>query len=211
MVNRQILSDWVCGEAVATVPHESLYLQDPNTGSSLEPMASARPESIEAALERAVEIHRTGLWWKRDRAERANVLDQIANGLEGRTQAIAEIAAARTGVVITQTDRFARLIPKIFRNAAQLIRGAAVIVWDEASTASKSMYEAVDQCLRELLDDPRPWGGNLSGGIGLRTCSGLLPASRLQRKLSAREARAVFLVYIYIYIVFFYIKIMFLI
>ena len=123
MVNRQILSDWVCGEAVATVPHESLYLQDPNTGSSLEPMASARPESIEAALERAVEIHRTGLWWKRDRAERANVLDQIANGLEGRTQAIAEIAAARTGVVITQTDRFARLIPKIFRNAAQLIRG----------------------------------------------------------------------------------------
>ncbi|CAK0837851.1 unnamed protein product [Prorocentrum cordatum] len=43
--------------------------------------------------------------------------------------------------------------------AARLIRDAAVIIWDEASTASRAMFEAVDSCLRERFHDQRPFGG----------------------------------------------------
>ena len=50
--------------------------------------------------------------------------------------------------------------------AARLIRDAAVIVWDEAPTASRSMFEAVDQCCRQLMCCARPFGGKpvLVGG-----------------------------------------------
>ena len=43
--------------------------------------------------------------------------------------------------------------------AAKLIMDAAVIIWDEAPTASKAMFEAVDTCLRELIGCDRPFGG----------------------------------------------------
>ena len=50
--------------------------------------------------------------------------------------------------------------------AARLLRDAAVIVWDEAPTASKAMFDAVDRYLRDLLSDDRPFGGKtvLIGG-----------------------------------------------
>ena len=43
--------------------------------------------------------------------------------------------------------------------AARLIRDAAVLIWDEAPTASRAMFEAVDKCMQELLGDSRPFGG----------------------------------------------------
>ena len=50
--------------------------------------------------------------------------------------------------------------------AATLLRDCALIVWDEAPTASRSMFEAVDRCLRELMATDRPFGGKpvLLGG-----------------------------------------------
>lgn len=50
--------------------------------------------------------------------------------------------------------------------AARLLRDATVLVWDEAPTASRAMFEAVDRCLQDLLGNCRLFGGKtiLLGG-----------------------------------------------
>lgn len=44
---------------------------------------------------------------------------------------------------------------------AQILRDAVVIVWDEAPTASKSIVDAVDRCLRDLTGHDHPFGGKI--------------------------------------------------
>ena len=50
--------------------------------------------------------------------------------------------------------------------AARVLREAAVIVWDEAPTVIRSMMQAVDALLQELMSSTRPFGGKpiLLGG-----------------------------------------------
>ena len=44
---------------------------------------------------------------------------------------------------------------------AKLLRDTAVIVWDEAPTASKSLVSAVDLMLQELMHSALPFGGKI--------------------------------------------------
>eukprot|EP00973_Karenia_brevis_P073288 10182246-Karenia_brevis.AAC.1 len=50
--------------------------------------------------------------------------------------------------------------------AAKLLRDAALIVWDEAPTASRAMFEAVDNLLQRLMNNKKPFGNKtvLLGG-----------------------------------------------
>ncbi len=129
-MSREVLQDWICGEPVDTVSLEGPSLQDPNTGDLTEPMVSARSESITRALSTAAEVHRTGAWSGLQPHVRADILDQIANALEGETETLAELGAATTGVVISQTERFAGLVPLIFRKAGALVRDQALSTYD---------------------------------------------------------------------------------
>ena len=43
--------------------------------------------------------------------------------------------------------------------AARVLRDAAVLIWDEAPTAPKSVFQAVDFLLQDLRQDTRPFGG----------------------------------------------------
>ena len=49
---------------------------------------------------------------------------------------------------------------------AKIMRDCAVVVWDEAPTSCRSMFEAVDNCMRYLLGVDKPFGGKtfLLGG-----------------------------------------------
>ncbi|KAH6874140.1 PIF1-like helicase-domain-containing protein, partial [Coprinopsis sp. MPI-PUGE-AT-0042] len=42
---------------------------------------------------------------------------------------------------------------------ADLMRAARAIIWDEAGAQHRLAIEAVDRTLRDLRDDPRPFGG----------------------------------------------------
>ncbi len=121
MLENTPMRDWVNGSPAATVAIAGRWLQDPNTGLDREPMVQSTPENIEAALACAHALHQHRTWANTPAMERARLLHQIGVQLENRTEALARTAAQQTGVVITQTDRFARLIPIIFKNAARLL------------------------------------------------------------------------------------------
>ena len=44
-------------------------------------------------------------------------------------------------------------------SAARVLQEAAVMIWDEAPTAPRSMFDAADACLRDLRKQNKPLGG----------------------------------------------------
>jgi len=123
-------NDWVGGEAVAPIFSDSARLHDPNTGAACEPMVTARPESVDAALSWAHDLHQRRVWSGLSPARRGEILEQIAGAVEGRVQRLGRLGAETTGVVIGQTERFAGLTPILFKHAAALTRGEAVSTFD---------------------------------------------------------------------------------
>ncbi|KAI5452038.1 hypothetical protein NCC49_001334 [Naganishia albida] len=67
-------------------------------------------------------------------------------------------ARSRFKIPIDVSERSALAIPKESA-LANLIRQASLIVWDEVPMQHRNCAEAVDRCLRDLRDDPRPFGG----------------------------------------------------
>ena len=43
----------------------------------------------------------------------------------------------------------------------KILRRAEVIIWDEATMSSKFMVKAIDNCLRDIMDNDVPFGGKL--------------------------------------------------
>ena len=118
--------DWVAGEAIPPAASETLRLQDPNTGAARAPMVTARPATIEAALACAHDVHRRRVWSGLPKARRAEILEEIADAVAQRVDTLGRLGAETTGVVITQTERFAGLTPILFKQAAALTRGEAI-------------------------------------------------------------------------------------
>ncbi|MEC9071279.1 MAG: aldehyde dehydrogenase family protein, partial [Myxococcota bacterium] len=118
--------DWVCGQQETPNRSSDVRLRDPNTGSPTSIQAVSEPHHIEKALECAADIHKRGVWSGVSSEDRANVLEQVARLLEGQVERLGRLGAATTGVVISQTEGFAALTPKIFRMAALLARADAV-------------------------------------------------------------------------------------
>ena len=64
----------------------------------------------------------------------------------------------------------------------QILRRAEIILWDEASMSCKSIVNAVDLCLRDILDCDKPFGGKLLvfGGDFRQTLSVVEGGNRAQ-------------------------------
>lgn len=111
------LKNFIAGEFVAAEPREQPLI-DPSDGSLIGEQMGTRAGELEAALVAASHCHRTRSWQKLGE-KRADYLLAIASGLEKELDALATIEACNTGVVISQTQRLARLLPLIFKGAAQ--------------------------------------------------------------------------------------------
>ena len=99
-------------------------LRNPNTREVLQEQLSCSPEQAETALATADQAWRDGAWERTCAAQRADVLENIAEQLENPDTAerMAVADAITTGAVINVTRRMASLTPFVFRHAANYIR-----------------------------------------------------------------------------------------
>ncbi|NWF70495.1 MAG: aldehyde dehydrogenase [Chloroflexi bacterium] len=96
------------------------WLCNPNTGERLQPQRASSPAQIERALAAAARVHESGTWAAR--ADRAELMEQIAAELEKRIEDMAQQEALTTGVVITLTRLLMQIAPLTFRQAAAQLR-----------------------------------------------------------------------------------------
>ena len=99
-------------------------LRNPNDRQQLQAQMSCSAERVEVALASAHAAFEGGEWENTPIAQRADVLERIAEKLEepGTRERIAYADAITTGAVINTTRRMAQLVPFIFRGAADYIR-----------------------------------------------------------------------------------------
>lgn len=106
-----------------------LVLENPATGEALTPAAASGAEDVEAALAAAAEaaVDRPGAWVARSGAERAEVLDAVADALETAVPRLARLESFATGVPISQTGVVGVIVPGAFRLAAQMLRDGVLL------------------------------------------------------------------------------------
>ncbi|TXS96401.1 aldehyde dehydrogenase [Parahaliea maris] len=100
-------------------------LHDPNTGGVLQDQRVSDGEQIADALAAVDKAYRVGAWEEYSPAERAQVLELIADRLAAPEYAekMALADALTTGTAIRVTRLMASLVPFVFRGAAAYIRG----------------------------------------------------------------------------------------
>ncbi|MFV8819201.1 aldehyde dehydrogenase family protein [Haliea sp. E17] len=117
-------------DGVSSAPEFSnnCWLQDPNDLRQLQQQLSSSPAQIESALAAAQRAYQEGDWEAHTPAQRAELLESIADHLA--TAEIAEqmavVDALTTGAVIKVTRLMASLVPLVFRGAAAHLRNGAL-------------------------------------------------------------------------------------
>ena len=111
------------GVLVPAVDRENILL-NPNDLQPLQAQLSCSEQQVETALAAADAAYRDGTWENTPAAERADVIDAIADTLQEPEilENIARADAVTTGAVINVTRKMAQLAPFVFRNAAQYLR-----------------------------------------------------------------------------------------
>ncbi|WP_329092365.1 aldehyde dehydrogenase family protein [Actinomadura citrea] len=115
--------DLVAGTWAAS-PGGGPVLEDPATGEEIGPAGSTGGERVERALAAADEA--ADGWAARPAAERAALLDAVADALEPVTGEIAALEASATGVPIRQTRPLGMIVSGSFRLAAEQLRGGGL-------------------------------------------------------------------------------------
>ncbi|MFB4302496.1 aldehyde dehydrogenase family protein [Actinomadura sp. NTSP31] len=126
--------DLVAGTWAAS-PGDGPALEDPATGGPAGPAGVTGGERVELALAAAEEAAHG--WAARPAAERAALLDAVADALESVTGEIAALEASATGVPIRQTTPLGMIVPGSFRLAAEQLRGGlnATLTREDGRTA----------------------------------------------------------------------------
>jgi phenylacetaldehyde dehydrogenase len=104
-----------------------MWIRNSNDGDRIAPQRGADDASIDRAIGTAAAIHETGQWSGVPAVARADALDSIAARIDALADSLSLADAITTGVVISLTDRLAKIVPHTFRAAAALLRegGAA--------------------------------------------------------------------------------------
>ncbi|MET7704845.1 aldehyde dehydrogenase family protein [Micromonospora sp. NPDC005413] len=97
-------------------------LEDPATGAVRRPAAGTPPDRIEAAVAAASAAHEAGSWAALPAPARADVLDGVAEAVEGVAAEICALESATTGVPIRQTTPLGVILGGAFRLAAAQLR-----------------------------------------------------------------------------------------
>ncbi len=98
-------------------------LEDPNTGLPVARQRAAADEQVDTAAAAAQRVYEDGAWANRTAADRADVLDAVADALDAEAMRIAALESAGTGAVISTTAMLAVVINGgAFRLAAAQLR-----------------------------------------------------------------------------------------
>ena len=105
------------------------------------------------------------------------VRSKLLMGNEGRHHIAVAVAASGIASLLLRGGRTAHnrfgLGAEVNRNSTcrynkerncartQILRRAEIIIWDEATMNSKHLMHAVDLCLRDIMDNDKPFGGKL--------------------------------------------------
>lgn len=111
--------DYIDGDTVTPADILPAAVSNPNSNEPLQQQRSTNPEMVEQALAVAHRVHVQGDWRKLPPAERGQMLEAVATGLEERLDEIALTEALTTGVVVDQSRLLADLALTAFQQAAQ--------------------------------------------------------------------------------------------
>ncbi|WP_101757809.1 aldehyde dehydrogenase [Oceanicoccus sp. KOV_DT_Chl] len=128
--------------------HHSLC--NANTAEPIQSQLSCDAEQVEQALSAADRAYKSGEWEHTPAAERADILDKIADELANPEVAdtISYADSITTGAIIRTTRKMAAIVPMVFRGAAQFIREGGL---DHKVPGPKGEVEYFK----------RPWGPSL--------------------------------------------------
>ena len=118
------LQSYIDGRVEAPLLSRGNYLLNPNTLESLQEQKACSEEQVALALSATDTAHQHAQWENTPIAERAALLDKIADRLADPQlcESIARCDAVTTGAVIKVTRGMAQLAPFSFRAAAQYLR-----------------------------------------------------------------------------------------
>lgn len=114
----------IAGQIEAPAASRDHDLCNASTGEAIQSAAASSPEQAERALQSAHDCWQDGSWERTSPAERADLLDTIADQLSTPeiAERIAIADALTTGVIINATRKMSMLAPYAFRGAAQALR-----------------------------------------------------------------------------------------
>jgi acyl-CoA reductase-like NAD-dependent aldehyde dehydrogenase len=112
----------VAGVWSAPTEQLDLILEDPYLGTQLGHAAATSAEDVERVAAAAQAAYESGAWARMSPEARAEVLDRVADALEGEVPRLAALEAFATGVPVTQTGIVAMIVPGAFRLVAQALR-----------------------------------------------------------------------------------------
>ncbi|KAF3916511.1 Omega-crystallin [Dactylellina cionopaga] len=112
---------WVAGqEQLGT--GENIQVEDPSTGEIFAQCSSASPEDVSKAVNLAHEAFKSGLWSKKPRYDRADVLDKAAALLTARLPELIALEVRQTGRAIREMNAQVPSLVRWFKYYASLIR-----------------------------------------------------------------------------------------
>ena len=118
------LRSFIDGEVVVPEVDRESVLRNPNDRQVLQAQFSCSSTQVERAIAAADYAFAQGEWENTPPAQRADVLERIADAIDKPAilERIAHADAVTTGAVIRITQKMAKLAPFVFRHAAAYIR-----------------------------------------------------------------------------------------
>ncbi|KAG9317385.1 Aldehyde/histidinol dehydrogenase [Chiua virens] len=104
------------------VPRQTLTIYNPATGEALCSVDAATPEDVNTSVDMAHAAYRSGVWSRASPVVRSTVLSRLAQLLEERIPAIANIETLQTGRAIREMNAQMSRLPEWLRYYAALLR-----------------------------------------------------------------------------------------
>ncbi|HCP46548.1 MAG TPA: aldehyde dehydrogenase, partial [Deltaproteobacteria bacterium] len=116
------LLDVIAGAEVEPAESLGFSVTDASTGKALQPARASSAKQVEAALASAECGFSSGHWSELSPELRAQSLERVADELTPQVKRLAELDSFTSGVTVRWTSLMTRLVPVIFRQAAQALR-----------------------------------------------------------------------------------------
>lgn len=139
------LLDYIDGKWSAPNVNMGTWIHNPNNNTPLQPQLATEENALEQALETAARVHQSGIWANMPHAERAALLNKVADELDKHQNEMAFVESLTTGVILSLTKMLCRIPAMAFRQAAEQLESE----WTNSTLPGH--YGAV-----EVLR--RPWG-----------------------------------------------------
>ncbi|KAM3424717.1 hypothetical protein BST61_g6704 [Cercospora zeina] len=120
-MSSQVEKLWIAGQEVEGTG-ETIPAEDPSTGTIFAHCHSASVSDVDYAVDRAYETFKSGVWSRRDRHQRADVLEKAAELLAANLADLIALEVLQTGRAIREMKAQVPSLVKWFKYYAALIR-----------------------------------------------------------------------------------------